>query len=153
MNNKPYVGQIVKTASKILWEVKEISSIPYQKFDDGSCHYVVKLQQVNGTCQDWLLVNDAQIEEVDLEEASDTADKKDIEINLPPVGTDPYWRVAEQRINELAKAINRKTEYMLKHGRGKRDLDDIELWGSEIAEQCYILKYLDTCVDDEEEGI
>lgn len=143
---KPYVGQIVKTIDgEDLWKVISVGDIPYEKLDDGSYHYVVNLGRVDGDWKDVLIVNDTQIEEV---EVGDTMDKKKLEISCPPLGTDPYWRIAEYRINELAKAINRKTEYMLEHG-GK-DYDLIKLWAEEIIQQCAMIEYLD--IDGREEG-
>ena len=138
MKSKPYVGQIVKTSGgEGLWKVISVSDTPYQKFDDGSCHYVVSITCLDGLTS-VLIVNDTQIEEI---ETSDTADKKDMEINFPPVGTYPYWLISEHRINDLAKAINRKTEHMLEHGG--RDYDLIKLWAQEIIEQCNMIEYLD----------
>lgn len=86
-----------------------------------------------------------QIEEI---EVSDTMDKKKLEIACPPLGTDSYWRIAEYRINELAKAIDRKTEYML--GHGGKDYNLIKLWAEEIIQQCAMIEYLD--IDGREEG-
>ena len=145
MKNKLYKGQIVKTVEgEDLWEVIGASDMPYLKLDDGSYHYVITLRRVDDW-RDIVIVNDTQIEEI---EVSDTMDKKKLEIACPPLGTDSYWRIAEYRINELAKAINRKTEYMLEHG-GK-DYDLIKLWAEEIIQQCAMIEYLD--IDGREEG-
>ena len=145
MKNKLFKNQIVKTVgSDDLWEVISASDMPYLKLDDGSYHYVITLRRVDDW-QDMLIVNDTQIEEI---EVSDTMDKKKLEINCPPLGTNSYWRIAEYRINELAKAINRKTEYMLEHG-GK-DYNLIKLWAEEIIQQCAMIEYLD--IDGREEG-
>jgi hypothetical protein len=145
MKNKLFKNQIVKTVgSDDLWEVIFASDMPYLKLDDGSYHYVISLRRVDDW-QDTLIVNDTQIEEI---EVSDTMDKKKLEINCPPLGTDSYWRIAEYRINELAKAINRKTEYMLEHGGKGYDL--IKLWAEEIIQQCAMIEYLD--IDGREEG-
>jgi hypothetical protein len=145
MKNKLFKNQIVKTVgSDDLWEVIFASDMPYLKLDDGSYHYVISLRRVDDW-QDTLIVNDIQIEEI---KVGDTMDKKKLEISCPPLGTDSYWRIAEYRINELAKAINRKTEYMLEHG-GK-DYDLIKLWAEEIIQQCAMIEYLD--IDGREEG-
>ncbi len=44
------------------YEIWDISSEPYEKFDDGSWHYTLTLHLVGGSKFDLMFVNDAQID-------------------------------------------------------------------------------------------
>lgn len=60
--NCPYkIGSIVKFGGED-YKIVDHSLIPYEKFDDGSEHYVLSIAKCNGTVDDWAVINDAQLD-------------------------------------------------------------------------------------------
>lgn len=57
-----------------------------------------------------------------------------MEREKPTLGTMPYSIAAEQRILELAGAIERRTAY------GHGDTGRISIWAAEIIEQCRVIE-------------
>ena len=60
----PYLGKTVRCGDG-LYEVVECSNKPYLIFDDGSLHYGMTIQRIGGNPDDWLAVDDAQVEIVE----------------------------------------------------------------------------------------
>jgi len=44
------------------YQIIDMSNTPYLKFDNGTMHYVMSIAKVNGTVDDWVIVNDAQVD-------------------------------------------------------------------------------------------
>ena len=61
-DSKPYkVGQIVKCGG-LDYKITNISSEPYEIFDDGSKHYAMALKLCGGKWDEVLYVNDTQLD-------------------------------------------------------------------------------------------
>lgn len=60
----PWMGCTVRCGNE-LYKVVACSSDPYIVFDDGSKHYGMTIEPINGNSDDYMLVNDAQVELVE----------------------------------------------------------------------------------------
>jgi len=60
----PWVGHTVRCGGE-LYKVILCSPEPYLVFDDGSKHYVMSIEPIDGDPDDWIAVNDAQVELVE----------------------------------------------------------------------------------------
>lgn len=60
--------------------------------------------------------------------------KEDKESEKPPLGTKPSWLQAEERIKELASAIERNAE--------KKNVNRLRVWIEELGYQCDILEHV-----------
>lgn len=60
----PWTGHTVRCGGK-LYEVVACSPDPYIVFDDGSKHYRMTIVSIDGNSNNWMVVNDAQVELVE----------------------------------------------------------------------------------------
>ena len=60
----PWMGCTVKCGNE-LYKVVACSPDPYIVFDDGSKHYGMTIVPINGNPDNWIAVNDAQVELVE----------------------------------------------------------------------------------------
>ena len=60
----PWMGCTVKCGNE-LYKVVTCSPDPYIAFDDGTKHYVMTIEPIDGNSNDYMLVNDAQVELVE----------------------------------------------------------------------------------------
>lgn len=63
-NSDLWTGHTVRCGGK-LYEVVACSPDPFIVFDDGSKHYGITIVSIDGNSNDWMLVNDAQVELVE----------------------------------------------------------------------------------------
>ncbi|MCD8376835.1 MAG: hypothetical protein LUD69_07815 [Oscillospiraceae bacterium] len=63
----------------------------------------------------------------------------------PPLGVAPYWAVAQDRIDELAQAIQR-------YAHDRDGYKEIRGWAAEIVEQCDLLHYMSVEYEEGERG-
>lgn len=69
-------------------------------------------------------------------------------MSKPPLGVEPTWMVARNRVSDLAKAIDRVSQESF----SSKSIDDIRRYASEICMQCEILQWdennrVGKCVD------